>query len=54
MRDEAELEAQVARRSLRRPQLAEDLVGAVAFFCSDLASYITGQTLIVDGGSRMI
>lgn len=52
--DDAELDAQVARRTLRRPQLPGDVVGAVAFFCSDLASYITGQTLIVDGGSHMI
>ena len=52
--DDAELDAQVARRTLRRPQMPDDVVGAVAFFCSDLASYITGQTLIVDGGSHMI
>lgn len=29
---------------------AEDIAGAVAFFLSDLASYVTGQTLAVDGG----
>lgn len=51
--DEAALEAQVARRSLKRPQQAEDVTGAVAFLCSDLAAYITGQTLVVDGGSYM-
>ncbi len=51
--DEAELQAQVARRSLRRPQQAEDVTGAVAFFCSDLAGYVSGQTLVVDGGSHM-
>jgi NAD(P)-dependent dehydrogenase (short-subunit alcohol dehydrogenase family) len=52
--DESELDAQKARRSLRRAQMPDDIVGPVAFFCSDLASYITGQTLIVDGGSHMI
>jgi len=51
---ESELDEQIARRSLRRAQMPEDIVGAVAFFCSDLASYVTGQTLIVDGGSHMI
>jgi NAD(P)-dependent dehydrogenase (short-subunit alcohol dehydrogenase family) len=51
--DEAQLTQQVARRALKRPQQAEDVVGAVAFFCSDLAAYITGQTLVVDGGSYM-
>ncbi len=28
----------------------EDIAGAVLFFCSDDSSYITGQTLYVDGG----
>ena len=51
--DEAQLEAQIARRSLKRAQQPEDVTGAVAFFCSDLAAYITGQTLVVDGGSHM-
>jgi NAD(P)-dependent dehydrogenase (short-subunit alcohol dehydrogenase family) len=54
VKDDAELNAQVARRTLRRPQMPDDVVGAIAFFCSDLAAYITGQTLIVDGGSHMI
>jgi NAD(P)-dependent dehydrogenase (short-subunit alcohol dehydrogenase family) len=51
--DEAELREQVARRSIKRPQQPQDVTGAVAFFCSDLAAYITGQTLVVDGGSHM-
>lgn len=37
-------------RALTRPQRAEDVVGAVAFLLSDAASYITGQTLVVNGG----
>ena len=32
---------------------AEDIAGTVAFFCSDAAAYITGQTLGVDGGMTM-
>lgn len=35
---------------LRRFGLAEDIGEAAAFFASDKASYLTGQTLIVDGG----
>ncbi|MDA3629369.1 3-oxoacyl-ACP reductase FabG [Saccharopolyspora sp. WRP15-2] len=37
-------------RALERPQQPEDLVGAVRFLLSDAAAYITGQTLLVDGG----
>ena len=32
---------------------AGDIAGTVAFFCSDAAAYITGQTLGVDGGMTM-
>lgn len=35
---------------LRRFGLAEDIGEAAAFFASDRAGYLTGQTLIVDGG----
>ena len=28
-----------------------DLVGAVLFFIADDAAFITGQTLVVDGGA---
>jgi NAD(P)-dependent dehydrogenase (short-subunit alcohol dehydrogenase family) len=35
---------------LRRVALPEDIAAALLFFASDLSSYVTGQTLIVDGG----
>lgn len=35
---------------LRRFGLAEDIGEAVAFFASSRASYLTGQSLVVDGG----
>lgn len=39
-------------RSLARDQLPADVTGAVAFFLSDASAFITGQTLLVDGGSH--
>ncbi len=38
---------------LKRAATAEDIAGAVAFFCSQDADYITGQALNVDGGYEM-
>lgn len=38
---------------LRRLEQPEDLVGAVLFFASDESDFITGQTLVVDGGRYM-
>jgi NAD(P)-dependent dehydrogenase (short-subunit alcohol dehydrogenase family) len=38
-------------RVLVRDQYPEDIVGAVLFFASDESSFITGQSLVVDGGA---
>ena len=38
---------------LKRAATAEDIAGAVAFFCSSDSDYITGQALNVDGGFEM-
>jgi NAD(P)-dependent dehydrogenase (short-subunit alcohol dehydrogenase family) len=35
---------------LSRDQGPDDVTGAVAFLCSPDAAYITGQTIVVDGG----
>ncbi|MCH7231678.1 SDR family oxidoreductase [Glycomyces sp. L485] len=36
---------------LGRPGTPEEVAAAAAFFCAPSASYVTGQTLVVDGGS---
>ena len=43
-------ERMVRRTALRRPGEPDDIAHAIAFLCSDLASYITGVGLEVDGG----
>jgi NAD(P)-dependent dehydrogenase (short-subunit alcohol dehydrogenase family) len=37
-------------QAIKRTQLPSDLVGALSFLASDEAAFITGQTLVVDGG----
>ena len=49
-RDAAWRESMLARIPLGRFGNLEDLVGASVFLCSDAATYVTGQMLMVDGG----
>ena len=44
----------VATRCLKRVQIPEDLVGAMIFLCSSESDFMTGQTMVVDGGNMMI
>jgi len=41
------------RNPVRRVGYPEDIAAAAAFLCSDEASFITGQTLYVDGGAKI-
>jgi NAD(P)-dependent dehydrogenase (short-subunit alcohol dehydrogenase family) len=44
-------EVSLKARLVQRDQFPGDIVGAVAFFCSPDADFITGQSLVVDGGA---
>jgi NAD(P)-dependent dehydrogenase (short-subunit alcohol dehydrogenase family) len=38
----------------RRPGTPADIGGAVAALCSDDAQWVTGQTLVADGGASLM
>jgi 3-oxoacyl-[acyl-carrier protein] reductase len=40
-------------RALQREQQPDDLVGTALFLLSDLAGFVSGQTVVVDGGHIM-
>jgi NAD(P)-dependent dehydrogenase (short-subunit alcohol dehydrogenase family) len=40
----------IAARTIQRDQVPEDVVGAAVFLCSPAADFITGQTMVIDGG----
>jgi NAD(P)-dependent dehydrogenase (short-subunit alcohol dehydrogenase family) len=45
--------ANVRMRMLKRAEVPEDLVGTVIFLASDDSRFITGQTIVVDGGGSV-
>jgi 3-oxoacyl-[acyl-carrier protein] reductase len=53
MEPEAYRAAAAERFPVRRVGYPEDIAATAAFLCSDEASYITGQTLYVDGGAKL-
>lgn len=44
------IDAMLATMPLKHQPMPSDLVGALRFLCSDDAAWMTGQTLVVDGG----
>jgi NAD(P)-dependent dehydrogenase (short-subunit alcohol dehydrogenase family) len=40
----------VAARTIQRDQLPEDVVGAAVYLAGPSASFVTGQTIVIDGG----
>jgi NAD(P)-dependent dehydrogenase (short-subunit alcohol dehydrogenase family) len=47
---EALREVSIGSRTIKRDQEPADVVGAVAFLCGPGATFITGQTMVIDGG----
>ena len=46
-------QAIVASRAIQRDSQPRDMVGALLYLASDDSSFVTGQTIVVDGGSVM-
>jgi 3-oxoacyl-[acyl-carrier protein] reductase len=44
------LAALVAQQPVKRPGTAEDIYGAIRYLASDAAEWVTGQTILVNGG----
>ena len=42
------------RGAIRRAAMPDDVVGAALYLASPLAAFVTGQTLVVDGGRQFI
>jgi NAD(P)-dependent dehydrogenase (short-subunit alcohol dehydrogenase family) len=40
----------VAARTIQRDQVPEDVVGAVVYLCGPGSDFVTGQTIVIDGG----
>jgi NAD(P)-dependent dehydrogenase (short-subunit alcohol dehydrogenase family) len=40
-------------QALKRVALPEDIAGSIAFLASDAARWVSGDTLRVDGGSKL-
>jgi NAD(P)-dependent dehydrogenase (short-subunit alcohol dehydrogenase family) len=44
----------IRSRAIQREERPEDLVGAVSFLAGNDSAFMTGQTMVVDGGSAML
>jgi NAD(P)-dependent dehydrogenase (short-subunit alcohol dehydrogenase family) len=44
------IDALIATAAIKRAGTVDDLVGTLLYLCSDAASWVTAQTLVIDGG----
>ncbi|AEY85487.1 short-chain dehydrogenase [Streptomyces hygroscopicus subsp. jinggangensis 5008] len=51
LNDVSYLPVLASQRAIARSMTESDLHGAITFFCSQASEFITGQTLVVDGGA---
>ena len=51
--DPARIQANATNRAFRQEQLPEDLIGSLIFLSSTDSDFMTGQTMVVDGGHVM-
>jgi len=47
-------ESRVSGRAIKRVQVPKDLVGALIFLAGEESDFVTGHTLVVDGGKHML
>jgi NAD(P)-dependent dehydrogenase (short-subunit alcohol dehydrogenase family) len=47
------ISSNIASRAIKREAVPDDMIGTLLFLCSPDSDFITGQTLVVDGGSVM-
>jgi NAD(P)-dependent dehydrogenase (short-subunit alcohol dehydrogenase family) len=47
-------EAEIGLRSIKREEVPEDIVGAVFFLASPDGNFVTGQSIVVDGGNTIL
>jgi len=46
-------QTRIQARAIKRSEVPQDLVGTVVFLCSSDSDFMTGQTMVVDGGAQM-
>jgi NAD(P)-dependent dehydrogenase (short-subunit alcohol dehydrogenase family) len=44
----------IAARAIKREEVPEDIVGTLVYLASPDSDFVTGQTIVVDGGSSML